>query len=218
MRALDPEKMIRSSAHAPPRPRQPLQKRSHKPPMPTFLRSSNVYTSILNSIHDDAQTHLRLIDGTNHHRTFVAFVLLLLLVIGTSARATGSNNSFNLIAPVAAISSLSKPDKKRILMLRRNESLDGARFRVMSDSPLDDYKSFMEGERVCVMIPQAAFVSTRNETNGRGFTEMRIEQRDDDVVFSFRLQQGATVAVNQHFNRLDVVFITNERANSKGLK
>lgn len=102
-------------------------------------------------------------------------------------------------------------------MLRRNESVDGARFTLMSDAPLDDYKSFAEDERVCVMIPQAAFVSGRNDANGRGFAEMRIEQRDEGVVFSFRLQQGATVAVNQNFNRLDVIFITNERANAKGL-
>ena len=103
-------------------------------------------------------------------------------------------------------------------MLRRNEAPDGARFTLMSDSPLNDYKSFTEGERICVMIPQAAFVSTRSDADGRGFADLRIEQRDEGIVFSFRLQQGATVAINQNFNRLDVVFITNEWANSKGFK
>lgn len=188
--------------------------------MPTFLRSSNVYTSVINSIQADAGTRLRFTRRRrSRHRAFVACTLLLALVAGTGARAAVDNNSFSLIAPPAiAVSSLSKPYKKRILMLRRNDSLDGARFTLMSDAPLGDYKSLAEGERVCVMIPQAAFISTRNETNGRGFTDLRIEQRDDDVVLSFRLQQGATVAVNQNFNRLDVVFITNERANSKGLK
>jgi hypothetical protein len=188
--------------------------------MPTFLRSSNVYTSIINSIHADASLRLRLtrLSRKTGLRAFIAFVLLLSLIAGTGARAAVYHNSFSLMIPRAAGSSLSKPDKKRILMLRRNESTDGARFTLMSDSPLDDYKSFAEGERVCVMIPQAAFVSTRNETTGRGFTDMRIEQRDDDVMFSFRLQQGATVGVNQNFNRLDVVFITNERTIQKGLK
>jgi hypothetical protein len=99
-------------------------------------------------------------------------------------------------------------------MLRRNETPDGSRFTLMSDAPLNDYKSFAEGERICVMIPQAAFVQTQSDANGRGFADMRIEQRADDTMLSFRLQQGATVAVNQNFNRLDVVFITNERANS----
>ncbi len=187
--------------------------------MPTFLRSSNVYTSTINSIHADARIRLRLTHRSNHrHRAFVAFILLLTLIAGTGARAAGDNTSFSLMSPVAVSSSPSKPYKKRILMLRRNESQDGARFTLTSDAPLNDYKSFAEGERVCVMIPQSAFVSTRSDANGRGFADLRIEQRDDDVMLSFRLQPGATVAVNQNFNRLDVVFITNERANSKGLK
>jgi hypothetical protein len=37
-------------------------------------------------------------------------------------------------------------------------------------------------------------------------------------MLSFRLREGATVAVNQNFNRLEVLFITNERAASNGLK
>jgi hypothetical protein len=97
-------------------------------------------------------------------------------------------------------------------MLRRQETPEGARFTLTSDSSLGDYKSFAEGERVCVMIPQAAFVSPSEGESGRGFAEMRVEQRDENVMLSFRLQQGATVAVNQNFNRLDVVFSTNERA------
>lgn len=128
-------------------------------------------------------------------------------------QAASHQGSSSLPTP-PAVSSVLKPDKKRILMLRRNETPDGSRFTLTSDSPLDDYKSFAEGERICVMIPQAAFVQTHNDASGRGFADMRIEQRDDDTMLSFRLQQGATVAVNQNFNRLDVVFITNERANS----
>jgi hypothetical protein len=185
--------------------------------MPTFLRSSNVYTSLNNSIHADAETRLCLtLNG--RRRAFALSVLLLSLIAGTGARVAGYHKSLGLIAPATNILSTLKPYKKRILMLRRNESMDGARFTLMSDAPLDDYKSFAEGERVCVMIPQAAFVSTRSDASGRGFADMRVEQRDDDVMFSFRLQQGATVTVNQNFNRLDIVFITNERANSKGLK
>jgi hypothetical protein len=186
--------------------------------MPTFLRSSNIYTSTLNPIHADARIRLRLTRTSNsRHRAFPALVLPLALIAGTGARAAVESNSFSLMAP-AVISSSSKPFKKRILMLRRNESQDGARFTLTSDAPLNDYKSFAEGERVCVMIPQAAYVSPRSDANGRGFADMRIEQREDDVMISFRLQPGATVAVNQNFNRLDVVFITNERANSKGLR
>ena len=41
---------------------------------------------------------------------------------------------------------------------------------------------------------------------------MRVEQSGDDVVISFLLQSGATVQVNQSFNRLEINFLTNERA------
>ena len=64
------------------------------------------------------------------------------------------------------------------------------------------------------MIPQAAFVSQGRDESGRGFADMRVEQRDENVMLSFRLQQGSSVAVRQNFNRLEVVFMTNERANS----
>jgi hypothetical protein len=190
--------------------------------MPTFLRSSKASTpAAANSTHAGTGKLLRSTRRRNRsHSAFVTFVLLSSFVMGTGARAASHDllSATDGTAAAAVIRSLRQANKKRILMLRRNEVPDGARFTLMSDSPLDDYKSFAEGERICVMIPQAAFVRTRSDTGGRGFAEMRIEQRDDDVMFSFRLEQGATVAVNQNFNRLDVIFNTNERANSKGLR
>ena len=151
-------------------------------------------------------------------RSLAPLVLLLSFVAGAGARGPMTHSLFGVMenSTAAADSSSSKTDKKRILMLRRREVPDGASFTLMADAPLDDYKSFTEGERVCVMIPHAAFVQTRSDPSGRGFADMRVEQREDDVMFSFRLQPGATVAFNQNFNRLEVVFNTNERANSKG--
>lgn len=113
-----------------------------------------------------------------------------------------------------AVSSSHKMERKRLVALRRNESPEGSRFTLTSDAPLGDYRSFTEGERLCVSIPQSAFISARAEESGSGFAEMRIEQRDGTVMLSFRLQQGSTVVFNQSFNRLEVVFMTNERANS----
>ena len=112
----------------------------------------------------------------------------------------------------AAASSIDVPQRKRVIALRRSETEDGARFTLTSDTVLDDYKSYAEGERLFVLVPRAALSSTRGEvTRGRGFADLRVEQREDGLLISFRLQTGATVAVNQNFNRLDVVFITNEQ-------
>jgi hypothetical protein len=184
--------------------------------MPTFLRSLIVYISAASSIHPVAKTRLRL-TCCRRYRSFVVWGPFLAFLSSMDVQAVNAHDTLCLTSP-AAISSPSKPYKKRILMLRRNETPDGSRFTLMSDSPLDDYKSFAEGERICVMIPQAAFVSVHRDESGRGFADMRIEERDNGVMLSFRLQQGASVAVNQNFNRLDVVFSTNERARSNELK
>jgi hypothetical protein len=115
-------------------------------------------------------------------------------------------------APRASASSGDVPPRKRLVALRRNETPDGARFTLVSDSALDDYKSYAEGERLFVLVPRASLSSTRGElAHGRGFADLRVEEREDGLVISFRLQTGATVSVSQNFNRLDVVFITNEQ-------
>jgi hypothetical protein len=182
--------------------------------MPTFLRPFATCPTDINLIHAAAKAPLRLARGVSN-RGFLTLILIPALIAAAGVRAASCRGLLSMTAP-AATSSPSRPDKKRVLTLRRNETPDGSRFTLTSDSPLDDYKSFAEGERICVMIPQAAFVRAQSDANGRGFADMRIEQRDDDTMLSFRLRQGATVAFNQHFNRLDVVFITNEQANSAG--
>ncbi len=111
----------------------------------------------------------------------------------------------------AAASSSDVPRRKRVITLRRSETSDGARFRLTSDSVLDDYKSYVEGERLFVLVPRASLSSRRGElARGRGCADVRVEQREDGLLISFRLQTGATVSVNQSFNRLDVVFNTND--------
>lgn len=179
--------------------------------MKTFLRYLSVRTLSINSIHTPAQTRLRL----SHHsrRAFVVSLLLLALIAGRDAQAATRRSLSRLTKPAAASSSL-RPDRKRLVTFRRNETPEGSRLTLTADAPLADYRSFAEGERVCIMIPQAAFFPARRDESGRGFAEMRVEQREENVMLSFRLQQGATVAVKQNFNRLEVVFMTNERANS----
>ncbi len=184
--------------------------------MPAFLRLLIVHTPAINSIYTNAETRLPSTRSLRY-RKFVTWILLCALIPEVDAQA-GSHNDPRCLTSLAAVSSFAEAHKKRILMLRRNETLDGERFTFMSDSSLDDYKSFVEGERICVIIPQASFAPARSDPSGRGFADLRIEQRDDDVVFSFRLQQGATAAVNQNFNRLDIVFITNAQVNSKATK
>lgn len=145
---------------------------------------------------------------------FVAIILFA----ATSAEARLNVRSFSqTVSASHALSSLSKPQKKRLVAMRRTDTPDGSRFTFTSDSSLDDYSSYVEGTRFFVRVPQAILINVRSNLNGRGFADMRIEQSGDDVILSFRLQQGATVAVNQNFNRLEIIFLTNEQANRNSL-
>lgn len=105
---------------------------------------------------------------------------------------------------------------RRIVTLRHNDTAEGSRCTVTSDSLLDDYSSYVEGERFLVRLPQARLFNAHKNPTGRGFADMRVEQGEEDVVISFLLRAGVSVSVNQSFNRLEINFQTNERAGEQG--
>jgi hypothetical protein len=148
--------------------------------------------------------------------SILACALLLLLFAATSANACINVRSVRQSLSISQELSIpANQRKKRILALRRSETPDGVRLTLVSDAPLDDYRSYVEGERFFIHIPQAAFINPQQNPQGRGFADMRIEQRDDDLVLSFRLQQGATVNIKQLFHQLHLVFYTNEQTRSR---
>jgi hypothetical protein len=139
----------------------------------------------------------------------------LLLLAATSADARINARRVRQSLSISQELSIpAKQQKKRILALRRSETPDGVRLTLVSDTPLDDYRAYVEGERFFIHIPQAALISTQQNPQGRGFADMQIEQREDDLVLSFRLQQGATVNIKQLFHQLHLVFYTNEQTRS----
>jgi hypothetical protein len=143
-------------------------------------------------------------------------VISSIIVLAAIAAGAPINNSAwsQTLKPFYALSaSFPKPQHRRIISARRSDTPEGSRFTLTSDSPLDDYSSYVEGERFFVNIPQATLIGERKELNGHGFADMRIEQSDKDVLLSFRLRQGATVNISRSFNRLDILFLTNERTN-----
>ncbi|MDT5061428.1 MAG: hypothetical protein QOH63_1887 [Acidobacteriota bacterium] len=148
--------------------------------------------------------------------TFISTTIFL-TAISASAPTNGWKWSQTLLSS-HALSSSSKPQNKRIVAARRSDTPDGSRLTLTSDSPLDDYSSYVEGERFFVHLPEATFIGEQSELNGNGFAGLRIEQRNDDVVISFRLQQGATVNISRNFNRLEILFLTNEQANKTSSK
>lgn len=154
--------------------------------------------------------------------TFLSATLACVLLLLFTATSADARINVRSVRPSLTISQeLSIPansPRRRLLSLRRSDTSDGARLTLTSDTALDDYRSYVEGERFFVHLPQAALVNKQHNLQGRGFTDMQIEQRDDDLVLSFRLQPGATVNIKQLFHQLHVVFYTNEQARSRGIK
>jgi hypothetical protein len=101
--------------------------------------------------------------------------------------------------------------RKSIASVRNLDTSDGSRVSITSDVPLNDYAAYWSGDRYYVVIPDADLLmrdvqTLQNSLRGRGFQDVRIEKKGNDVLLSFRLQPGMRARVEQKFNRLDIVF------------
>jgi HEAT repeat protein len=130
----------------------------------------------------------------------VAGFLCLAVVNSERTRAqqpSQATNNANTAAP--------KPRTKRLTPLRTSDTADGSRATITSDGELNDYSAYRSGDRFIVVVPQAEGAGGGG-ARGRGFEGAQVERRGKDVVYTFKLQKGATARVNQRFNRLDVQF------------
>lgn len=110
-------------------------------------------------------------------------------------------------------SAAQKSRPKRLTPLRTSETPDGSRATITSDGELNDYSAYRSGDRFIVVVPQAEGTGGGG-ARGRGFEGAQVERRGKDVVYTFKLQPGATARVNQKFNRLDVQFSAPKGANA----
>ncbi|MDX6269404.1 MAG: hypothetical protein QOD28_627 [Acidobacteriota bacterium] len=106
-----------------------------------------------------------------------------------------------------------KSRTKRITPLRTSDTTDGSRVTITSDAELNDYSAYRSGDRFIVVVPQAEGAGAGG-ARGRGFEGAQVERRGKDLVYTFKLQPGATARVNQRFNRLDVQFSAGKGANA----
>jgi HEAT repeat protein len=106
-----------------------------------------------------------------------------------------------------------KSRTKRITPLRTSDTADGSRVTITSDGELNDYSAYRSGDRFIVVVPQAEGAGGGG-ARGKGFEGAQVEKRGKDLVYTFKLQPGATARVNQRFNRLDVQFSAPKGANA----
>ena len=95
---------------------------------------------------------------------------------------------------------------KRVFVGRSSDTDKGSRQTIKSDNALNDYSAYRSGDRFFVVLPKADANSIPTNDSGRGFSDMKVQQRGNDVVLSYRVRPGAKPRVEQKFNRLDVVF------------
>ncbi|HEX8175079.1 MAG TPA: HEAT repeat domain-containing protein [Pyrinomonadaceae bacterium] len=135
---------------------------------------------------------------------FSLFVSFVLIEAGAQGRRS---------RPVQNASSGSSPQqtpRKNIASVRTTDAPDGSRVTITSDAPLNDYEAYWGGDRFFVIIPNAEITYQNMQTlqsslRGRGFQDVRIERKGNDLVFSFRMQAGFRARPEQKFNRLDII-------------
>ena len=139
----------------------------------------------------------------------VIFVSLMVLEAGAQAPRRGKR--LPLQSTSATTNIPPQVQRKSIASLRSMDTADGSRVTITSDVPLNDYAAYWSGDRYYVVIPDADLTSQNLQAlqaslRGRGFRDVKIEKRGQDVLISFRLEPGMRARVEQKFNRLDIVF------------
>jgi HEAT repeat protein len=161
----------------------------------------------------DKSTFLPLTHLSRRAGAFAA-LLALTLIFFTAAYAQQRESNRRAGARRANPSSTAQPtppprqtqaSRRRLTPLRSSDTASGSRLTITSDGVLNDYEAYRSGDRFYVRIPQAE-AGGAGGVSGRGFSGAEVRRQGNDVIYSFRLQPGASARVNQRFNRLDVEF------------
>jgi hypothetical protein len=95
------------------------------------------------------------------------------------------------------------------------ESAEGSRVRITSDAPVEGYQTYGEGGKFFLLIPEAdATQLSTAGLAGRGLARIEAEQRGDDALISFTTAPGFAPRVRASFNRLEVVFASQQAGGS----
>lgn len=134
---------------------------------------------------------------------FVLMALVILAPVSLTLWRAGAQR--NRTAQQPGAQQQQGAQRKNITPLRASETPEGSRIMITSDGALNDYSAYRSGERFYVLLPAADAPRVLSGLRGRGFDDVRVQKRGNDVLLSFRLLSGATARVSQKFNRLEVL-------------
>ncbi|MBC7933129.1 MAG: carbohydrate binding family 9 domain-containing protein, partial [Rubrivivax sp.] len=98
------------------------------------------------------------------------------------------------------------------MALSVGEAAEGARVRITSDAPIEGYQTYGEGGKFMLLIPEAdATTLSTTGLAGRGLSGVEAQQRGDDALISFKTVEGFAPRVRASFNRLEVVFASQQQ-------
>ena len=86
---------------------------------------------------------------------------------------------------------------------------------VSTESTISDAVSYVSGERLVVIIPQAIVAGMNSDLASRYFTNLQIDQRGEDVAISFLLKPGSTGRLEPKANGVSVIFASSDRLTSQ---
>jgi len=145
-------------------------------------------------------------------KTFLSAVALSALALLTPAALTSSEAAAQEVAAARASSGARAAAGGGARLLKRmtlstSETAEGSRVRITSDAALEGYRTYTEGGRFFVLVPDAdAGGLAAGGVAARGFTRVEAGQRGDDALIAFTLATGVAPRVRASFNRLEILF------------
>lgn len=141
----------------------------------------------------------RTLPNNNRWRTVSVALIFLAALYSFAGLRAGAQKSAAGTTPAAQNS------QKKITPVSASATPEGSRITITSDGALSDYSAYRSGDRYYVLIPEVDATRLVNGLRGRGFEDVRMQKRGNDVLVSFRLLAGAAARVEQKFNKLVIV-------------
>ncbi|MDQ3917480.1 MAG: DUF5916 domain-containing protein [Acidobacteriota bacterium] len=130
----------------------------------------------------------------------------LALALTLMPRAASAQQVASTYAPAGARVGASARALKRVV-LSVGETSEGARARITSDGPVEGYRTFADGDRFFVLIPETDASAVKTGAAAvAGLARVETEQRGEEAVICFTAEPGYAPRLRAGFNRLEVTF------------